>query len=75
MKFHENYPPQNEELVAPLASKITIFCSLANEAAIHFISHSRQWCNHSKIFLGGTKCFVLGEQQYFVWDIACQSTK
>jgi len=24
---------------------------------------------------GGPKCLILGEQQYFVWDTASQSTK
>jgi len=28
-----------------------------------------------KFFWGGAKFFILGDQQYFVWDTASQSTK
>jgi len=40
-----------------------------------------QWRSQPKICIlrgknfGGPKCLILGEQQYFVWDTASQSTK
>ena len=34
-----------------------------------------QWCSQPKTFLGRPKRLILGEQQYFVWDAASQSTK
>jgi len=38
------------------------------------ISRQDQWRSQPKIG-GGAKCLILGEQQYFVWDTASQSTK
>jgi len=31
--------------------------------------------NHHDVCGQGTKCLILGDQQYFVWDTTSQSTK
>ena len=50
--------------------------STKSEPVVHI-----QWRRQSKIYIGGqknwegAKCSTFGEQQYFVWDAASQSTK
>jgi len=46
-----------------------LLCSVFN-----FEKRINQWHSQPKIW-GGAKCMILGEQHYFVWKNAFQSTK
>jgi len=61
-----------ETLFFALLAVILCHLTQGDTSEVSGVVSPKSW--GSKTF-GGPKCVILGEQQYFVWDTASQSTK